>query len=182
MLAWKRIEPTIKSTVGYRHIVTKTFVQPNGKLHHYETTEWEGRQFAGVIGLTPDNQVVVARQFRPGPEKILDEVPGGGVDPEDGDDYMAAAKREFEEETGYIVGAIEYLGPVYKDACNNGTWHYYFATGCLPNKTGQQLDDTEHIEVHLLGIDQFLDNARNARMTDTEAVLLAYEKLIKARG
>lgn len=182
MQAWKRIEPTINSSVGYRRIVTKTFIQPNGQLHHYETTEPEGRHFAGVIGLTPDNQVVVARQFRPGPEKILDEVPGGGVDPDDGDDYMAAAKREFEEETGYTVGTIELLGEVYKDAFNNGTWHYYFATDCSPSKTGQNLDETEHIEVHLVSIDQFLDNARSARMTDTEAVLLAYEKLLKLRG
>jgi len=182
MVPWKRIEPTIISKVGYRTIVTKTFIQPNGQLHHYETTEPEGRHFAGVIGLTPDKQVVVARQFRPGPEKILDEVPGGGVDPEDGDDYLIAAKREFEEETGYTVGAIEPLGDVYKEAFNNGTWHYYFATESTPNKIGQKLDDTEHIEVHLISIDQFLDNARNARMTDTEAVLLAYEKLMNARG
>lgn len=180
MQAWKRIEPTINSRIGYRHIITKTFIQPNGQVHHYETTSQEGRQSAGVIGLTPDNRVVIARQFRPGPEKIMDEIPGGAVEAADGDDYLVAAKREFEEETGYVVGDITYLGAIHKDAFSNGTWHYYFATDCVPNKTGQHLDDTEHIEVDLVGIDQFLANARCGLMTDTEAVFLAYDKLQNA--
>ena len=143
------------------------------------TVSLENSHCIATIALTPENQVIVARQFRPGPEKILDEIPGGGVEAHDDGNYEAAARRELQEETGYVAGAMEYLGDVYKDSYNNTTWHFYLATDCTLHKYGQTLDETEHIDVHLISIDQLLDNARSARMTDPEAVLLAYERLAK---
>jgi hypothetical protein len=56
------------------------------------------------------------------------------------------------------------------------------ATDCTPHTDGQKLDETEHIEVVLITIDELLDNARNARMTDIEALFLAYEELQKRRA
>ena len=179
MQVWQRIEPTIKHQIGHKHFVTKTFIQPNGQIVEYTTIKREGSHCVATIALTPENQVVVARQFRTGPEKVFDEIPGGDVDEGDGGDYEAAARRELQEETGYTPEAMIYLGDVYKDANTNTIWHFYLATGCRLRSAGQSLDDTEHIEVHLISIGQLLDNARQARMTDTEAVLLAYEKLVK---
>lgn len=40
---------------------------------------------------------------------------------------------------------------------------------------------TEHIEVKLISIDKLLENGRKARMTDVEALFLAYDKLIKLK-
>jgi ADP-ribose pyrophosphatase len=182
MKPWKRIEPTIKHKIGYKNFVTKTFIQPNGNLVDYTTIAPENQHCIATIALTPDNKVIVARQYRPGPEKILDELPGGGVEAHDNGDYAIAAERELKEETGYVPETIEYLGDAYKDAYTNITWHFYFATGCTLHKDGQQLDETEHVDVHLISIEQLLENAKNARMTDTEAVLLAYEKLLTLRG
>lgn len=179
MKPWKRIEPTIAHKIGYKHFVTKIFIQPNGKTVEYTTIAKEGTHCIATIALTRDNQVIVARQFRVGPEKIFDELPGGGVDNQDDSSYEVAARRELAEETGYTAGTIEYLGDAYKDAYTNTTWHFYLATDCTLHEDGQKLDDTEHVDVHLISIDQLLDNARHARMTDTEAVLLAYEKLQK---
>jgi hypothetical protein len=55
------------------------------------------------------------------------------------------------------------------------------ATDCTPHKDGQKLDETEHIQVALITIDELFDNARRARMTDVEALFLAYEELQKRR-
>jgi len=182
MQPWKRIEPTIKHKIGYRNLVTKTFVHPDGRTMEYTTINAEHSHCIATIALTPDNKVIVARQFRPGPEKILDELPGGGVEESDDDNYEAAARRELQEETGYSAGTMEYIGDVYKDSVTNTVWHFYVATGCTLHQDGQNLDDTEYIDVHLLSITQLLDNARSARMTDTEAVFLAYDRLIKLQG
>lgn len=179
MQQWERIEPTIITKVGWRTIVTKTFKMPDGQTATFDTKDGEGTRCIGTIALTPDNQVVIARQFRTGPEKVMDEIPGGGLEP--GEDPATAATRELAEETGYKPGAIEHLGDVYKDAYTNCIWHYFLAKDCV-QVSDQALDTNEHVDVALISIDELFSNAQTANMTDVEAVFLAYEKLQELRG
>lgn len=174
MKHWKRIDPTTVTKVGWRTVTTKTFIMPNGQVETFDTFGNEGQEFCGIVGLTPDNKVVVTRQFRFGPEKIFDELPGGFVDK--GEEPEAAAIREFQEETGYKPGHIEYLGCYHKDTYMNAVWHIFWATDCT--KVGEQeLEDTEHIDVELISIDQLISNSKTDKMTDATAVLMAYDKL-----
>ncbi len=177
MKVWKRIDPTVITRVGWRTVVTKTFRMPDDQQLEFQIFNPEDTQNAGCVALTADKQVIVARQYRPGPEKIMDEIAGGGV--ETGEDPRVAAIRELREETGYRPGKTVPLGVVYKDAYNNSTWHYYLCTDCELTAKGPRLENGEHVEVELLGIDDFIDNARQGRMTDTEAVFLAYDQLRK---
>jgi ADP-ribose pyrophosphatase len=176
MKSWKRIEPTIINKIGWRTIVTKTFEMPDGRTADFQTISTEHTHAIATIALTTDGRVVVAEQFRPGPEKVFDELPGGGLEKSDVD-FEAAARRELREETGYDAGSMKFLGDVYKDAYQNTTWHYFLARDCTPNPAGQQLDDHEHVSIKHITIDQLFENACTGRMTDSEAVLLAYEEL-----
>lgn len=81
-----------------------------------------------VVALTEANNLVVARQFRAGPDLVMDELPGGYVD--EGESPEEAAVRELREETGYVAARIEYLGYVYKDSVMNGKWHIFLAVDC----------------------------------------------------
>lgn len=171
---WKRTAPTIVSKIGFRTVVSKTFALPSGDIKDFQTFDAEGQQYAGVIGITTDNRAVIVLQYRPGPEKVFAELPGGFVD--DGEEPAAAAQREFIEETGYTPGGLTPLGVSYKDAYHNATWHYFLATDCT--KTGnQELESTEYAELQLISIAELIDNAMQGRMTDSDAVLMAYEKL-----
>lgn len=176
MNEWKRVEPTTVSKVGYRTITSKTFVMPNGETGTFDTMWPDGQQFAAAIALTPDRQVIVAKMFRFGPEKIMFELPGGFVD---GDETPEQTVRhELPEETGYAVGRIAYLGASHKDTYMNATWHYFLATDC--ELSGEQnLEPEEHIDVQLISIKELIENAKTDLMTDAVAVLMAYDKLVE---
>lgn len=174
MKSWPRIEEPEEIKVGWRRLVRKVFRDPNSTTQEYYTKDSIGNIAIATIALTPENKVVVAEQFRPGPEQVLQELPGGGH--EVGEELETAARRELHEETGYMPGSMEYLGKVYKDAYTNTTWHFFLATDCLPDR-GQHTDDGEFIDVKEITISQLFKNARTGKMTDTEAVFLAYDTL-----
>jgi ADP-ribose pyrophosphatase len=174
---WQKVGQRRRS-IGFRTLVFKTFRLPDGKQYEFTTYGEQGGQDIAVIALTPgpEHEVVVARQFRPGPEKVMDELPGGAVDP--GEDLGTAAKRELLEETGYQTDRpLEYLGPAYRDAYNNATAHYFLARDCVKT-AAQSLEPAEFVEVAHISIDQLFRNAREGHMTDAPAVLMAYDKLL----
>lgn len=172
---WRRVKPTAKFPGKFKSIFTKTFILPDGEKQEFDTFDREGLHHAGVVALTEDCRVIVARQFRPGPEMYMDEIPGGTAEPEE--EPLQAALRELEEETGYKPAQIEYLGKAHKDAYMNATWHYFLATGCKLTLRGQHLDQRERVEIRLIDIGEFIENAKCGKMTDAPAVMMAYEQL-----
>ncbi len=180
MQAWKRVEPTTVQKVGYRVIVSKTYEMPNGQTAVFDTTSVEGQRFVHTIALTPDGKVVVAEQFRPGPEKLMQELPGGYVD--DGETPEQAARRELLEETGYEAGEIASLGVWYKDAFSNASSESFLATDCRYAGAPMTHEVEENVAVKLISIDDLIQNAKADNMTDGLAVFLAYDKLLELKG
>jgi len=70
-----------------------------------DTPEW-----VNVAAVTPENRLVLIRQYRAGSDKIAVEIPGGACEP--GEDPAAAAARELLEETGYEAESYTVLGEV----------------------------------------------------------------------
>ena len=174
MESWKLLK---SKTVhdGWRPVIEKTFLHPKNGETTVEVSGHNDEEDAGVIALDRAGMVIIARQFRCGPEKIMDEIVGGRVDR--GESSLDAAVREMKEEVGYKPGTIESLGYVHREAWKGGTSHYFLAIDCEPLASGQQLDGFEIIEVRKITIAELIDNAKNGRMGDAGGVLLAYDKL-----
>lgn len=174
MKLWERIEPTNITKVGRRTITTKTFQLPDGRKAEFDILYPDGQEFVNVLALTPNNRVVIARQFRPGPERICDELPGGFVDKNE--TPREAVLRELQEETGYIPTEVILLGSYHKDTYMNATWYGFLAMGCIKQAEATP-EETEDIEVDEISITQLIQNAKNGVMTDQQTVLMAYDTL-----
>lgn len=176
MKPWKHLEAPEVTKVGWRYITRKLFERPDGVLAEYVVYGRAGDRAAAVLAVTEDGNIVVAEQFRPAAEMIMQELPGGGV--AKGEDTQAAALRELLEETGYASDDVVYLGECRKDAYIQCVNYFYLARNCrrIAEPTP---DDGEFIDVKLITIDELIANAKEGRMTDSAAVLMAYEQLMQ---
>lgn len=176
MKPWKRIEPTEVLFDSWKHIARKHFIRGDGGIAVMETDGAEGSIDVAVVALTPENTVVIAKQFRPGPEKVMNELPGGMADK--GEEPESAALRELQEETGYTTNEpLEYIGTIYRNAYANQKSMYFIARDCFDTGNGQVLDKNEEVEVAILKITEVLDCAKNGNMTDVAAIYFAYDTL-----
>lgn len=97
------------------------------------------------VPVTCDGRLLLVRQFRYGTGKFGWEVPGGLLDP--GEDPVAGAVRELEEETGYRAADCVLLGTSHPNpAIQSNRCHFVLARGVL--SSGQQnWDDHEEFEI-----------------------------------
>ena len=84
--------------------------------------------FTVVFAETPDQHVLVIRQYKHGPRQTSLTLPGGQVEP--GEDPLEAARRELLEETGYKAALWTPLGSFTVNGnlgCGRG--HFFKASG-----------------------------------------------------
>jgi ADP-ribose pyrophosphatase len=150
------------------------FKLPDGEVSDFYIKK-EGPA-VGILALTKDQQVILVKQFRPGPKKILDELPGGYVD--ENETPEEAAERELLEETGY-KGKAEFVTTAYDCAYSTMNRHCVLVKDC-EKITEQKLDKTEFAEVVLMSIEEFRVLLKSGKNTDIEVgyIGLDYLKLL----
>jgi len=156
---WKKIKE-IKLQVGFRKLLKKTFLLPGGKQTEFVINN-EGRTVC-ILALTSDQRVILAKQFRAGPEKVLLELPGGHV--ESRESPRQAAQRELKEETGY-KGQLKYIGPSLHSAYSTLIRHNFIALNCEKIANPQNESD-EITEVQLMSLEEFKKHLRSGLLSD----------------
>lgn len=168
---WQELDRE-KAFKKYTHSIDKIiFKMPSGEeLDYYIKTSDAS---VCVVALTTDGKVILTRQFRPGPQKILTELPGGFVD--EGEDPQTAAARELLEETGY-KGEMEFVAEYYDDAYSEQKMSCFVAKNCVKVSDPEQTA-TEHSEAVVISVDEFRKLLRSGQMTDLQAGYLGLDYL-----
>jgi ADP-ribose pyrophosphatase len=160
---WKIIDRKVYQHSPYRAIEDVTFEMPTGEERVFSLKR-EGHVVA-VLAIDKNNDVILTRQYRPGPDIILDELPGGGVN--ENESSLDAMKRELREETGYESENWIEIGSPLECAYSTISRHAFLAINCV--KTSDlSLDEAEYIQVVLKSLDEFLKQLKLGHCTDPE--------------
>jgi len=114
-----------------------------GEEHDFYVVE--APDWVNVIAVTPDNQVVLIKQYRHGIKSVTLEIPGGTVEP--GESPIEAGKRELLEETGYASDNWVCIGKVHPNPAMQNNNCYTFLARDARRVQAQGFEGTEDIAV-----------------------------------
>jgi ADP-ribose pyrophosphatase len=119
---------------------------------------------AAVVAETPDG-IVLVEQFRPTLGRRILELPAGRL--RRGEDSVTGARRELQEETGYIADQLRLLTRFYPSiGLSRHKVHLYYTAN--PQKGETHWDDTEEIEVKTVPIAEIPEMLRDGRASDSK--------------
>ncbi len=150
---------------------------PNGKEHYFTYVKKPPGVF--ILPVTQAKELVLIRQFRYVVDLWLWEIPAGGSDDFEGQDYASLAERELHEEIGGHAVEILPLGPIWGAAgVLDQVLYVYLALGVSLDRENHP-EETEVIEVKTFPIAQALQVLREGP-TDALAgyIALRHEKLL----
>ncbi len=122
---------------------------PNKGYQKREIVEHKGA--VAIVAITPENKVVLVKQYRKAIEKELWEIPAGKI--EIGENPKDTAIRELKEETGYSAGNIKLLHKFYTSAgFSNQKIYIFLAQDLTPGE--QNFDEDEFIKTEEFSLDE----------------------------
>jgi len=121
-----------------------------------------------ILPLLPDGRVLLERQFRYPNGKVFIEFPAGKIDP--GEDHLACAQRELEEETGYTAKRWRFVCTIHNAiAYSDEHLEIFLAEDMTQGQ--QKLDDGEFLEIFSATVPELLEMVRRGEITDVKTII-----------
>jgi ADP-ribose pyrophosphatase len=123
------------------------------------------------LKVTSDQVSLLERQFRYPLGRVFTEFPAGKIDP--GEESLACAKRELQEETGYTATDWQFVCTIHNAiAYSDEHLDLFVARGLTAGP--RKLDDGEFLEVFTATVPEMLDMVRCGAITDVKTIIGAF--------
>ncbi|WP_106460331.1 NUDIX hydrolase [Anaerococcus sp. Marseille-P3915] len=166
----KFYEKTIKSDTIYDGKILKLRV---------ETVELENKRYSkreivdhqkgvGIIAFDGNDKIWMVKQYRKAIDKITLEIPAGLVDP--GEMPIETAKRELQEEVGYLPETISYLFDMHASpGFTNDKLSFFLAKDLV--KSSLEQDEDENVEACAIEIKELYKMVENGEIKDAKTII-----------
>ena len=129
-----------------------------GEFFVLDTNDW-----VNVLALTPDDEIILVRQFRYGSKEQSLEPPGGVV--ERGEDPVIAGLRELQEETGYVGEEPKLLGVVRPNAAILSNRCHVILVRNAQKTAALNFDQHEELVTELYPVKELKEMVRRGEIT-----------------
>ena len=133
----------------------------------------EHKDCIAVVVVDEVDNILMVKQFRTPIDKMLLEIPAGGV--KDGEDLEDCVRRELQEEIGYLPAKLQRLGGFYAAPgyCSEYL-HIFLATDLTISRL--TAEDTDEIEVMRFAVPEILAMIDSGEICDAKSIagLLKY--------
>ncbi|RCK72245.1 MAG: ADP-ribose pyrophosphatase [Ignavibacteriae bacterium] len=174
----------LKRNIIYEGKVFTTIVDdveyPSGNRSIREVAKHPGG--AVILAIFPDEKILLIKQHRYPIDKFIYELPAGKLNK--GEDPLDCAKRELEEETGYMAYNWEKLTAIYTTPgfCSEQL-HIFLATELQLSENGRNLEEGElTMTLEIVPIQKAIDMIENQEIVDGKTIcgiMLGYHKINK---
>jgi ADP-ribose pyrophosphatase len=153
---------------------------PNGKHSKRELIKHPGA--VAVIAITDEGKIVMVEQYRKALERDVVEIPAGKL--EKGEEPALCAKRELEEETGYVCKSLDWLISFYTSpGFADEIVHLYVARGLEKKEDAAPPDEDEFVTLVELTLEEALRYIEERKIYDAKtAYAVQYLQLQEAVG
>ena len=144
------------------------------------------RDYVVIVATDENGEYICVRQYRHGIKRVTTEFCAGGIERFDGSEYgkssdadavedkLTAAKRELMEETGYESNDWKFLISVPSNATMADNYANIFVAKNCRKVSGQNLDDTEFLNVHTYSRQQIDDMIKTGEFPQMAHILALY--------
>ncbi|MBP2622625.1 NUDIX hydrolase [Streptococcus oricebi] len=167
-------EKTIKRTEIFSgqvvHLVVDDVQLPEGKGQSKRELIFHNGAVA-VIAVTPENKLILVKQYRKAIEATSYEIPAGKLEVGENADPKAAALRELEEETGYTAD-LELVYDFYTAIgfCNEKI-KLYSAQDLIKVENPRPQDEDETLELYQVSLAEAKELLASGQICDAKTIM-----------
>lgn len=174
----KRLDRSLVYKGAWISMYTDSMAFANGNFADWDFIHHNGA--AAMVAEDADGNIIMIRQWRPGADEEILELPAGGIN--QGEDPMAAAVRELREETGALCDEAEPLLMIQPSpAYNDEKVHMFYCK--VTGYTELALDDNEYVTIERYSLEELIEKIMKGEIADSKTVagLFAYQELKRTK-